>query len=114
MGWLLNILMIAVSRKVSFSIREDMFQRLAHMPVGFFDTHSTGDIISRISYDVDTLNASLSSDLVQVMTSAITIVRRPGNDAAHLTYAGAGFCRDGPAVRGVDAIHHQADAPTIQ
>lgn len=74
MTWLLNILMIAVSRKVSFSIREDIFRRLAHMPVEFFDTHSTGDIISRISYDVDTLNASLSSDLVQVMTSAITVV----------------------------------------
>ena len=74
MGWLLNILMIAVSRKVSYSIREDIFQRLVHMPVSFFDSHSTGDIISRISYDVDTLNASLSSDLVQVMTSAITII----------------------------------------
>ena len=44
------------------------------MPVGFFDTHPTGDIISRISYDVDTVNSSLSHDLVQVMTSIYTVL----------------------------------------
>lgn len=74
LDWLLNILMIAISRKVTFSIREDIFRRLAHMPVSFFDSHSTGDIISRISYDTDTISASIATDLVQVMASSITIV----------------------------------------
>lgn len=74
MTYLLNVLMIAVSRKVTYRMRKDMFLRLVDLPVGFFDTHATGDIISRISYDIDTINTSLSSDLIQVLASGITIV----------------------------------------
>ena len=40
----------------------------------FFDSHQTGDIISRISYDIDTVNASLSNDLVRILTTVITVV----------------------------------------
>ena len=74
MDYLLNVLMITISRKITYRMRRDIFNRLADMPVGYFDTHATGDIISRISYDTDTINASLSSDLVQIFASAITIV----------------------------------------
>lgn len=74
MGYALNVLMIAISRKVTYQMRQDIFQRLVDMPVGYFDTHATGDIISRISYDTDTINGSLSADLVQIFASAITIV----------------------------------------
>ena len=70
----LNVLMIATSRKVTYRMRQDMFRRLADMPVGYFDTHATGDLISRISYDTETINTSLSTDLVQIFASAITIV----------------------------------------
>ena len=73
MTYLLNVLMIAVSRKVTFRMRQDIFERLADMPVGYFDSHPTGDIISRISYDTDTINTSLSTDLVQICASGITI-----------------------------------------
>ncbi len=73
MDYLLNILMIAISRKITCQMRRDIFNRLADMPVGYFDTHAAGDIISRISYDTDTINASLSSDLVQIFASVITI-----------------------------------------
>ena len=41
--------------------------------MGYFDTHQTGDVISRISYDIDTVNASLSNDLVQLLTTVITV-----------------------------------------
>ncbi len=74
MDYLLNVLMIAISRKITYQMRRDIFNRLADMPVGYFDSHATGDIISRISYDTDTINASLSSDLVQIFASVITIV----------------------------------------
>ncbi|MBQ4578283.1 MAG: ABC transporter ATP-binding protein [Clostridia bacterium] len=73
MTYLLNVLMIAVSRKVTYQMRQDIFNRLADMPVGYFDSHPTGDIISRISYDTDTINTSLSTDLVQICASGITI-----------------------------------------
>ena len=74
MDYLLNVLMIAISRRITYQMRKDIFTRLADMPVGYFDTHATGDIISRIFYDTDTINASLSSDLVQIFASVITIV----------------------------------------
>ena len=74
MDYALNVLMITISRKITYRMRQDIFTRLADMPVGYFDTHATGDIISRISYDTDTINASLSSDVVQIFASAITIV----------------------------------------
>ena len=72
--YFLNVLMIAISRKVIYTIRQDIFDKLSRLPVKFFDTHSTGDIISRISYDCDTLNASLSTDIVTILASVITIV----------------------------------------
>ena len=73
-GYLLQVVMITVSRRVIFSMREDIFNKLAILPVKYFDANYTGDIISKISYDCDTLNGSLSGDLVQILASIITIV----------------------------------------
>ena len=74
LSYFLSILMINLSKKISFRMREQVFNHLLHLPVGFFDKNQTGDIVSRLSYDIDTVNASLSSDLLQIVTSAITIV----------------------------------------
>jgi len=71
--YLLNVLMITISRKVIYAIRQDVFNKLMKLPVKYFDNTDTGDIISRISYDCDTLNTSLSTDLVQILASSITI-----------------------------------------
>jgi len=73
-AYLLSVLMVYISRNVTRTMRKDLFSRIAEMPVGFFDTHPVGDVLSRIFYDVDTINTSLSSDVVQVLTSVITIV----------------------------------------
>ena len=73
MTYLLNVLMIVISRKVTYRMRRDMFRRLVDLPVGYFDSHPVGDIISRISYDTDTINGSLSTDLVQIFASVITV-----------------------------------------
>lgn len=74
MSYGLQVLMITISRKVVYKMRQDVFEKLMAMPVGYFDIHQTGDIISRISYDIDTVNASLSHDLVQLLTTVITVV----------------------------------------
>ncbi len=74
LSYFLSILMIHISRKVVFRMRKDVFDRLLSLPVGYFDTHQTGDIISRISYDIDTINASLSNDLVQILATVITVI----------------------------------------
>ncbi len=73
-SYLLSILLIRLSRKVTYQMRQDVFHKLVTLPVGYFDTHQAGDIISRITYDIDTINATLSNDLLQIVTSIVTIV----------------------------------------
>lgn len=74
LSYLLAVLMIQISQKIVYTMRRQLFEKLTSLPVGYFDTHATGDIISRISYDIDTVNSSLSQDLVQVMTSIYTVI----------------------------------------
>lgn len=74
MSYGLQVLMLTISRRVVYRMRQDVFEKLMTLPVGYFDVHQTGDIISRISYDIDTVNASLSNDLVQILTTVITVV----------------------------------------
>lgn len=74
LSYMLAVTMIHLSQKIVYSMRRQLFEKLTSLPVGYFDTHATGDIISRVSYDIDTVNASLSQDIVQVMTSIYTVV----------------------------------------
>lgn len=74
MSYLLNILMVWISRNVTLRMRRDMFNRLSDMPVSFFDLHPVGDVLSRIFYDTDTINTSLSTDVVTILASTITII----------------------------------------
>ncbi|NBJ88831.1 ABC transporter ATP-binding protein [Acutalibacter sp. 1XD8-36] len=70
----LSILMIRLSQKIVREMRQQVFDRLTLLPVKYFDRHQTGDIVSHISYDIDTVNASLSNDLLQIAASVITVV----------------------------------------
>lgn len=74
LSYWLSILMITISKKVVKRMRKDVFDKLLKLPVGYFDTRQTGDIISRITYDIDTINGSLSSDLIQIVTTLITVI----------------------------------------
>ena len=73
LSYLLHIVMLRLSQRVSKQMRHDVFESLSALPVSFFDKYQTGDIISTITYDVDTVNTSLSSDLLQILHSTITI-----------------------------------------
>ena len=71
--YLLNVVIIFLSRRVSRQMRHDVFESLSALPVSFFDRYQTGDIISTITYDVDTVNQSISSDLLQILQSIVTV-----------------------------------------
>lgn len=73
LSYILSVLMIRLSQKVVYQMRREVVDKLLSLPVGFFDRTQTGDIVSRISYDIDTVNASLSNDLLQICTSFITV-----------------------------------------
>ncbi len=70
----LALTLVLLGKKITYSLRKDIFEHLLTLPVGYFDTHQTGDIISHISYDVDTVNTSLSHDLLQICASIVTVV----------------------------------------
>ena len=74
LAYLLAVLMVHLSQRIVYTLRREVFEHLTTLPVGYFDTHATGDIISRISYDIDTLNASLSHDLLQVCAGLVSVV----------------------------------------
>ena len=74
LSYFLHIAMVRLSRAVTRQMRRDIFDNLTRLPVGYFDRYQAGDIISTITYDVDTVNQSLSSDAVQILHSVITVV----------------------------------------
>ncbi len=74
LSYVLAVLMLHLSQRIIYTMRKQVFEKLNTLPVGYFDTHATGDIISHLSYDIDTINSTLSHDLIQVMTSIYTVV----------------------------------------
>ena len=74
LAYLVPQIVLRVSQRTVRMMRADLFAKLMHLPVRYFDTRQTGEILSRISYDIDTVNTSLSNDLVQILTSVITVV----------------------------------------
>ncbi len=65
--------LIRVGQGLSHDLRKAAFDHMSELPVGYFDTHPAGDLISRICYDVDTVNATISTDLLQIFTSLLTV-----------------------------------------
>ena len=74
LSYVLSRILIRVSRRVVFKMRAQVFNKLSVLPVSYYDTNTTGDILSRISYDIDTINASLTNDVVHVFSSAVTVI----------------------------------------
>ena len=74
LNYILSRIMIKIGKKVVFKMREDAFAKIQILKVSYFDSNQVGDIISKMSYDIDTINTSLSSDVISIVTSFITIV----------------------------------------
>lgn len=73
LNFIVNISMIRISRKIGYQMRQDIFAKLMKLPVRYFDQNQAGDIISRVSYDIDVVTTCIATDVVQVMTSIVTV-----------------------------------------
>lgn len=69
-GWL----MAGVSQKIVKSLREALFEKLQKLPVAFFDTHTHGEVMSRLTNDIENVSSTISQSTTQLMSGAITIV----------------------------------------
>ncbi len=74
LSYLLSTIMISLSKSVTYRMRKDVFEHLCDLPVGYFDKNQSGDLVSRLTYDIDTVNASLSNDLIHIISGIITVV----------------------------------------
>lgn len=72
--YMISVMMIRISKAVVFEMRQDVFNKLNRLPIKYFDNNQTGDIISRMTYDIDTINQSLASDVIALFTSFLTII----------------------------------------
>lgn len=69
----ISITMTNVSKRIMRKMRQDVFDKLMKMPVGYFDRNQAGDIISRVSYDIDVIGTCLAADVTQILTSIVTV-----------------------------------------
>ncbi len=72
--WGQQRLMLSVSQRSLHQMRKDLYNKLQELPVKYFDTNSTGDIMSRFSNDVDAVGEMLNTTLIQIISGAITII----------------------------------------
>lgn len=73
-SYLLSVQMTKISQSVTYKMRKDLFEKLTRVSISYFDQNQTGDIISRMSYDIDTINTSLANDFISILTSVVTVV----------------------------------------
>lgn len=69
-GWVMN----NISMKVTYRFRKDISQKINRMPLKYFESTSQGEVLSRITNDVDTVSHSLQQSLTQIITSVTTII----------------------------------------
>lgn len=72
--WTRNKIMVITSQSLVYDLRNDVFNHLMHLPVAFFDKTTKGDIMSRVSVDVDNISETISSDMLTLLTGVVTIV----------------------------------------
>ena len=66
--------MIKLSQETTAEIRRQLFNSMQKLPLRFFDTHSSGDLMSRLTNDVDNINMTLSQSITQMFSGIITII----------------------------------------
>lgn len=73
-SYLQQLLMVTVSQKTVYTMREDISQKLAKLPLRYYDATTHGDILSRVTNDVDTVSQSLQQSVTQMITSLISLL----------------------------------------
>ncbi|PEM38136.1 ABC transporter ATP-binding protein [Bacillus pseudomycoides] len=72
--WLQTYLMVNVALKTIQKIRQDIFEKIQTLSLRFFDVRLQGDLMSRVTNDIDSLNQALTQSVVQIISSALTFV----------------------------------------
>jgi ATP-binding cassette subfamily B protein len=74
LNWLLAYIMAGVAQRTVFGLRQDVEAKMARLPLKYFDSHPHGDLLSRVTNDIDNISTTLQQGLTQILTSTLTIV----------------------------------------
>lgn len=74
LGYIQGYIMAGISQKITFVLRRDVAEKVAKLPLRYFDRHEKGDTISLVTNDVESISQNLNQSLVQVITSLVAIV----------------------------------------
>jgi ATP-binding cassette subfamily B multidrug efflux pump len=73
-GWMQGYIMAGVTQRTVLKLRTDVDEKLGRLPLSYFDNHPRGDLLSRVTNDIDNIGQSLQQSLTQLITSLLTIV----------------------------------------
>ena len=74
LGWMLAYIMAGVAQRTVFRMRRDVDAKLARLPLKYFDSHPHGDLLSRVTNDIDNITTTLQQSMSQILTSVLTII----------------------------------------
>ena len=74
LNWLLAYIMAGVAQRTVFGLRQDVEAKMARLPLQYFDSHPHGDLLSRVTNDIDNISTTLQQGMTQILTSTLTIV----------------------------------------
>ena len=73
-GYAQQFIMADISQKLVYDLRKEINEKLHRLPLSFFDSKTTGEILSRVSNDVDTISSTLQQSVTQAVTAVITLI----------------------------------------
>lgn len=69
-----NWIMTSVTQKVTYAFRRDLSKKISKLPLSYFDRHENGDIVSRVTNDVETISQNLNQSMTQLISSVVLII----------------------------------------
>lgn len=72
--FLQNFWMVGIAQNIVYKLRKQLFEHFHQLPISFFDTRQQGELMSRVTNDIDNINNTLNESIIQVFASVITIV----------------------------------------
>ena len=74
LSWAQNYLMAGVTNRTMYRLREEVDHKLGRLPLRYFDSSSRGDVLSRVTNDIDNISMTLQQTMTQLITSVLTII----------------------------------------
>ncbi|MGL5756873.1 MAG: ABC transporter ATP-binding protein [Paraclostridium sp.] len=73
-NYMQQYIVVSVAQKTVYDMRKDIYDKLNKLPLNYFDTHTYGEVLSRVTNDIDNISATLQQSMTQLITSVVTVI----------------------------------------